>query len=429
MTNLYKMLRKIKSYIPSGYNKRIKNASFLSIGHILSIIIGLIGMPIIARKLGAENYGIYATVGSFVGLFGFINLGGTAKVLVREGSKDINKLKNDIESLIGIKNLLAFLSIIITICVSLFIEKYSLIVKFNILIFSFNHFIKANKSLLSSIYQAIEKMEYLAYFVVAKRLLYISVAVFAVLIGGGVTVIIIINILSNLTILLVNYKISKSFLEFKLINPVVFNKRLIKPSIIFSVLGILAYFQTRIDFVMLSWLGNTKEVGLYAVAYKISRYSASFRSHISTAFFPMFVKRVNEGRIKLKKLFKFFFILLVIAGAVAGIISYFSVDIINLLFGKEYAFAGKILSVLILYISLAYASIPISLVLNALYKEKIQLIFSSISAVSNIILNIIFYRIYGLIGIAYSTLLTKLISIIISLFYTALQLKNHSSVY
>ena len=50
----------------------LKNASYLTVGYILSMIINFIGFIYIARLLGPSNYGIYATVGAFVGLFNII---------------------------------------------------------------------------------------------------------------------------------------------------------------------------------------------------------------------------------------------------------------------------------------------------------------------------------------------------------------------
>jgi len=60
------------------------NASYLSIGHFVSMAINLIGFIFIARLLGPNDYGIYVTVGAFVGMFDIITFYGINKVVLRE---------------------------------------------------------------------------------------------------------------------------------------------------------------------------------------------------------------------------------------------------------------------------------------------------------------------------------------------------------
>ena len=227
----------IKIYLTKYFSSKvltgIKNSSFLTAGHILTQVIGLIGVPIIARKLGVENYGIFTTVTAFVGMFALINLTGTGRVLVREGSKDLNNLPYYIEDIIGIKNIFAILSILVTIIVGFLIKSYTGQLKLFIAIYSITHIFNIYNSFFGTIYQASQKMKYLAYFEIARKLLYTVSAIVALYLGAEVLTLLLINIISNVLILIYNYKISRTIVSFNFFQKIKLIKKLIIPSVFF----------------------------------------------------------------------------------------------------------------------------------------------------------------------------------------------------
>ena len=77
----------------------LKNASYLTIGHFLTIVINFFGFIYIARLLGPNDYGIYVTVGAFVGLFDLLIFRGLNKVILREGAKNLDQMGNYFEKI------------------------------------------------------------------------------------------------------------------------------------------------------------------------------------------------------------------------------------------------------------------------------------------------------------------------------------------
>ena len=55
--------------------------------------------------------------------------------------------------------------------------------------------------------------------------------------------------------------------------------------------------------------------------------------------------------------------------------------------------------------------------LQATYNERYNLFIGVIRALSNIVLNIILFNIFGIIGIAYSTLITYILNLILFVFF------------
>ena len=115
----------------------LKNVSYLTIGHFVSLAISFFGLIYIVRILGPSNYGIYATVGAFVGMFNIITFYGINKIVLREGAKDFSKMQYYLEKTTAIKNFFLFIAINVCIISSLF-TNYSTQVKLYIILFSFS---------------------------------------------------------------------------------------------------------------------------------------------------------------------------------------------------------------------------------------------------------------------------------------------------
>ena len=109
-----------EEFTASTIFRGLKNASYLATGHFLSMLISFIGFVYIARLLGPSDYGIYATVGAFVGMFDVITVYGINKVVLREGSKKISQMHDYLERTTGIKNFFTFIAIAVCIFSSIF---------------------------------------------------------------------------------------------------------------------------------------------------------------------------------------------------------------------------------------------------------------------------------------------------------------------
>ena len=91
--------------------------------------------------------------------------------------------------------------------------------------------------------------------------------------------------------------------------------------------------------------------------------------------------------------------------------------IITTVVGNKYIQSASILNVLIFYLILNYLLIPWGLYLQTNYNERIVINISMIVAIINIILNIVLFYKFGLIGIAYSTLITYLINVFLNIYF------------
>jgi len=404
----------------------IRNASYLAVGNLISKVIVFVGVIFIARLLGPEDYGIYVTVGAFVGFFQIFLVIGLSKVIVREGSKDIDSAEKIFNRTIGFQNLLVLLSTVLCIVVSFFMP-YEAQTKLYIILFSSQLAYLGYKNYVGSIYQIKEKMQYMAFFEILNRFLFISLSVTFLYLGFGLLTLFIIAFLSYVVTTFIDYNYSQRFMKFDFFSKMHFDKDIMKPAFVFSLLAFLNFLINRVDLLMISFLGTSADVGIYGVSYKVAQQGMMLRNVTAMAFFPMFVKIFHNGSVKGKKviIYSVLFLAVILMGCTG--ISFFVKDIISFLFGSEYMQSGAILSVLIFYLGFAWATLPFTISLQATHNEIFFLIPNSIMAVLNVILNYILFLRFGLIGIAYSTILVWVIGgLIMGVFgYSRMKKKNY----
>jgi len=407
---------------PRKLLRGLKNASYLGIGHFLSMIISFVGFIFIARLLGPNDYGIYATVGAFVGMFDIITVYGVNKVILREGAKDLSQMSDYLEKTTGIKNLFTFIAIGVCIICSFF-TPYSTQVKLYIILFSFTLIHKSFSGFLSTVYKAAEKMQYGAILTILNSIMFVSLSITFLYMGFGLLTLFIIALLSHFFNLIINYQLTKRILIFKFWNKIKWDKHILKPALIFSILSFTYLLAGRIDLIMISIMGSSKDVGIYGVAYLITNVGIVTRTLIATAFFPIFVKAFSKNVIRWKRLLRYSIIMGIGLLVIASIISLYSEQIILSFFGEKYFESGTILSVLIFYVAFYFFDIPFSNALQATYNEMKILKISWIAPILNICLNYLFFKEFGLIGIAYSTLRVTCVNLILYMLMTWSALK------
>jgi O-antigen/teichoic acid export membrane protein len=345
------------------------------------------------------------------------------KVVIREGAKNLNQMRHILENALGIKLLFTFIAINVCIIFSVFMP-YTLLEKTYIFVFSFSLIYHSLDGLFKTVFQANEKMQYNAFLAILHQILYVPLAVILLYFGFGLKGLFIIALFSQFLTLVINFKFTKKFISFKFFNKIKLNKSLLKPALIFSIISFSILLITKIDLVMISWLGSSKDVGIYGVAYNLVNVGGSLGGFLSIAFFPIFVKIFQKRVVQRKILYKYAFMLSFGIFLIAIIGSFFSVEFITLLFGSKYTESGVILSVLIFVLAIEYFLIPFQNTIQATHNESKILAISWIAPLLNIGLNYLFFKMFGLIGIAYSTLVVRSIRLAIFLLITDKILKK-----
>jgi O-antigen/teichoic acid export membrane protein len=220
----------------------------------------------------------------------------------------------------------------------------------------------------------------------------------------GLKALFIISIFSHSATVLMSFAWSRRTVAFKMFSGVQVDPALLRPALVFSLLAFLGYLTIRIDLLMISLLGTSKEVGLYAVAAKVAQQGIMLRNVTATAFFPIAVKEFGRRAVSGGRLFRYSALFFAVTFTGSLVVSLWAEDLVTLLVGVDFAGAGPILAALVFYIGVSWVQLPFTTALQATHNERYSFWPMLITALLNVPLNYILYRRFGVIGIAYSTI-------------------------
>ncbi len=208
------------------------------------------------------------------------------------------------------------------------------------------------------------------------------------------------------------------------------DRKLLKAIFVFSIpiglAGVVGTFNTEIDKLLIGYLMSTEEMAIYSNAAKELPLSIIGTS-ITAVLLPQITLLVKKEKdTSALKLWAHATELgmLIVAVIVAGIFVY-AEDVITILYSEKYLPGSTVFRIytLVLLFRVTY----FGMMLNAHGKTKPVLWSSIVSLVLNIILNPLFYYLFGMPGPAAATLLSLFAAMMLQLFMTARILKVHFS--
>lgn len=405
-----------------------KNLSFLTMGVLVTSVINMVGYLFLVGYLSVKDYSIYAIVGNWVGLFSFFTMNQMSKVVLREGARDFSGMKRVLERTVGMKISLIMIAIIMCNLAAIFVP-YEDAIKLYIALFSFDLIYLGANSYLLSVFQAVERMQYIAVLQIINSVIRTGLTIGVLLLHMDLSFIFLVSLATNLVTIYITYQLTRKFVKFRIERRVFFEKKIMRPMLIFSVILFLGVIATQIDVIMISFLSkDIRDAGRYDFAAKLVNPFIMFRNLVGTAFFPVFVKTFHRGTVDGKKLFQIslFMGVLVFLGALAASVI---VPLGIIYFFPQYEASAAIFAVLVFYIAFGYMILPFNNALTATYNELVVLKIVWIPPLLNIFFNVLFYQIFGLIGIAYSTLLVTSAHFILYVVLTWRTLKKQKHIH
>lgn len=391
-----------------------KNTFWLFLAEFFRSGIRFLIQIFIARKLGAEGFGIFAFALSFAGIFAFLADFGFSTLALRNIARDKTEIKKYFDNIIFIKTVLGvavFLLIILSAQLLSFDKSTNILIYLAGAIAIINTF----SDFFRSFFRAFEKMQWEAFSKIAEGILLAFVIWFLIIWRGvnlkeifyGYIIVGIIILILNLIILSKKFLKENVFKKYSLDYQEV--KIMLKESLplVFSAVFISIYYY--IDQIMLGVISTKIDLGYYSAAQRIVQGLSMFYVIILISFSPQITYFFKKDKKRLKFLLeKMNKITLAIAVPLGIGGTVFAPEIINFIFGDEYSrsiFAFQILiwSQAIVFVSACYG--------NALVmcnKQNKYLYGVALGAAVNIILNYMLIIKYSLYGAALATVITQL---------------------
>lgn len=409
------ILDKINKLIPArwrwvlnhgGFRRYFKNTGWMFFGQMTSLIISFFVGVWLARYLGPENYGKISYVVAFVGLFSFIANLGVDGILNRELVAHPEQRDELMGTAFRLKLFGGLLAFAIT-AIAAFIFESSWLIRSLIILYSLVFIMQAANVISTYFYaQVLSKNNVRS--VLTATIISSVLKIILIVSGKGIIWLTIIYFLDSVWQGL-GYLWSYNYYKLK-VKDWKFNKQLAKKIISSSWFLMLSsasvYIYMKIDQVMVGQFMGEKAVGFYAAAVRLSEVWYFVPVMICSSVFPAIVNARSNALIYRKRLKALYLLMVGIALIIAVPSTFLAPWAIKTLFGKEYIDSAAILQVYIWSGIGFFLGWAINQYLLSENKTKIIMFYNLLSMILNIALNLILIPMYGLLGAAWSTLIS-----------------------
>ena len=403
-----------------------KNLLFLSSGEIISKILQFILMVYAARILDQASFGKF----SFAISLSFIAIitadWGINQYIIREIARDKNTANKYVVDAFVIK---VVFTIITCVLIIIFLNalNYPKDTRYIVyLIWAFT-IISTFTDLFYSIFRAFERMFYDSLIKTLRMIILTPLGLYVLFNGYGVMVfsavfIVVEALMVSVAFIIVQKKFIKikfdSSLQF--IKDVKFMKEIVKTAF---PLGIAFFFSSiyfYIDSVMLSKMRGDIEVAIYSVAYNLALAILFIPAVYTNAIYPVmsrYYKTSKENLIYLyKKSFKYLYI---IGLPISAGLYILASRIIVFLYGKEYLSSVIAFQIISWFLFIKFLNYLMAYALSSVDQQNSRMIGQGLTAVFNVVLNLILIPKMGYVGAAVSTFFTEIFLFILYYWYVS----------
>ena len=406
---------KIKNIFQS---KETKNASWLTSGKIMQMLLSLIIGMLTARYLGPKNYGIINYGMACVSFFISLCTLGINNIIVKEFIDNPNDQGVILGSTLVLRALFSLFSIIILNIIIRILDKDDFFTKIIVFLCSIGLF-----------FQIFDTFNY--WFQARYQSKITAIATFiAYVITSGYKIILLLfgastqwfafassldYIVLGGVLWLFYKKQSGPLLKFSWNK----GKNLLKNSYHYILSGMMVVIYGQTDKLMLKQMLDGESVGYYSTATVICSMWVFILSAIIDSLYPTIMKLYRsdyeEYEKKNKQLYAIVFYLSV---SVSFFFVFFGKYVIQILYGREYILAEVPLKIITWYTAFSYLGVARNAWIVCEGKQKYLKYMYFSAAIINIILNYILIPLLGVSGAALASLITQIFtSIILPLFF------------
>jgi O-antigen/teichoic acid export membrane protein len=417
------------------YSRFTRQVSYVLIGNIILVLLGFLQLPILTKGLGANLYGTWALINATIAFIApFAALGfyeATVRFLAAE--TDRSRIRDDFTSALFSTVLISGIAFSLLL---FFLSDYLAAHIFNdiqssgyIRLASFMIPLTCMSAMTSSYLTAFRKMGLMATFTAAQSavnvgLIYLFLR-FGYSLNGVITATIVASLLFHLTLLFIILK----QIGFKLPG---FSrlKLFLSYGLPLTPTSAVLWIISSSNRYLISYYIGVTATGIYSAAYNIGWYTVFLITPITRLLFPTISKSYDEQNlVETRKYLKYslkYFLMIAIPSAFG--LSILAKPILQVLTTSEFV-TGNTIVPFIAFSGVLSGVYEISVfIIHLVKKTKLVFMLLAISALLNIVLNIVLIPRMGLTGAATATLVAYGIVCILILIVTRRYLKFELSV-
>lgn len=388
--------------------KIAKNTSISFLGKVISSLIGLVSIAFIARELGPEGFGNYNIAIAFLYIFSVFADFGLYNLLTREISAPEANEKDIVSNIFMSRLILLAFFYTLSFIAVYFIPTYSHELKNGIIIASLGFVFLSLSQVIMGVFQKYLQTVFPAVADISARVVQLILVIYLYYKGADFIDFLWVFVLGSFVNFILVYFFAKRYVDFK----ISFSKKklfaILKEGwpLAVSLVLVLIYFKG--DTLILSFLKESKDVGVYNMAYKVLENIIFFPTMFVGLIMPLlsnyFISDINSFKKVFQKAFDFLNIISI--PAVFGGL-YLSSGIINLIAGGGFGDSVLAFQILICALFFIFLGALFGNAILAANKQKQAIFCYGAAAVFNIAANLYFIRQYSYIGASFITVATE----------------------
>lgn len=393
----------------------LADGSLLVFSNVLIAAIGYAASVIVARQLQPLQYGVLMTATSFVGAFGVLIDLGLSNVLIRKAVREQVAPTMLLSHFSGLR-LAAAGTVTVLVALLAIVTTYNLEVRLLIAFLALTLVFASISSYYGLGLVLGGKLWRLILVRSCERLAYVFLLfpAFQFLSPNAGLVATAMVIASIATVGVAVFVTPKSLAPRWNLH-LHFDRDVLRPGFVFLLAGVLGVLYGSIDLLIISVLLGTQAVGEYAIVFTAFNLLNVGLSAFLIAALPLVVRRVSR-RVPSGKAVVW---QCLAAGAAvipaAFCLSQVSAWFVSVIYGPAYLPAARYLSTVAWAIPLIVATVPVTLVIDATGSQRVHLWNGAIVASVNIALDFLLIPLWGLMGVAISTLIARGVGLIIGI--------------
>ncbi len=390
--------------------KVAKNTVISFSGKIASSLLGLISIAFIARELGPEGFGSYNVVIAFLYIFSVFADFGLYNLLIREVSKPQADEKEVVSNIFITRVFLLLFFYFLSFVVVYFIPVYSFEIKLGVVIASLGFVFLSLSQVLMGIFQKYLKTLLPAIADVSARIVQLILVIYLYQKGSDFIDFLLVFVFGSLINFLLVFVFAKRFIPFDFSFKKASMSKILKQSWPLAASSVLVLIYFKGDTLILSFLKDFKDVGIYNMAYKVIENIIFFPAMFVGLVMPLLSNYFISNKDNFKKVFQksFDFLNIVSIPIVFGGF-YLAPEIINLIGGSQYEGAIPVFRILIFSIFFMFLGALFGNSIIAIHKQKQVMFVYGAGAVFNISANLYFIEKYSYIGASFVNVATELL--------------------
>lgn len=391
-----------------------QNIAILTIQHVVVNLVSVLAVGYVARRLGNEDYGVFALAFSLVAIFMAFSSFGLRQLAIREMSRERENPEEVLGRIIPARILFMLLTLLaMAMAVPLLGYKGNVVIA--LCWAALNGVFDQGSRIILDVFQSVERIGRIIFRDIFIKIFVAGGSILVLMAGRGLNAVFAVYVAGSLVGFLINLALYRR--EFKWPRLRVDRHYLVwamREGVGYVMVSVASMIYTRIDIVMLSKMGDAVSVGIYAAAVNLYYRLNVFSDAIATAFFPAFSQMYWQDRQKTKEIYSNIIYLTAWASLPLAVGGYFvGTDLVLLIFGEDYIQAGRIFALLCLSLPLMFLNTVFNYCLGAMGKQYLVGNIVMLLCGVNFVLNLVLIRSLGMSGAAIATVATQVCGFVV----------------